>query len=521
MISHLAEELLSAITNQLIESFEEDEETAPHINEAIIHRQNTGASLCLVSRRLLPYGRRVLYSHLDSRDGRVYDQDWEHGNPALRTLFYRRLKLLGQHPYLASFVESCTIELQDGAITEEELGELGLVFKSCTNLRKFTLLETSLPSEPWDEDPGQEAMEEWNRRDSARETLFRYLVDTQITSFSKLRHLSLTMNSTSGYRQRLIKLLCRCPDLRSLDIQGLEDLLKCRSDDDSPQSILLLPNLRELSASTCHNKIIAEIIAASPELRTFFLHTSQDYILPTISTPHPTLAELTINFLHNPDNWNHPNFETSTQLEKLTPFISSFPSITKLNLTLNIAPRDRPIIAVAPSTSDSLTFFTSLPHSITTLILSGQALNPVILDLTTLLPSTPLPNLTELSLYWKLQTGGSGSATVWKDLIAACRACDIKMGGNLGMLDRLQNTVEDLESLLELQREFKEEMIERRAKFMRMVDERNAWHRDMGLAEVPLSLLPDPFDLKPHDARAEEMREQLDSIKALIWETFS
>ncbi|KAK4705119.1 hypothetical protein P7C70_g1093, partial [Phenoliferia sp. Uapishka_3] len=516
MVPYLAEELLNAITDQLVASIEEDNNT-PHAVGPATCLQTTGASLCLVSRRFLPYGRRLLYSHLDSRDVRDCGEGWSEGDRGWDWCFSQRAQHLAEYPHLAGFTKSCTVELQDDTMSQEESRQLGLVLKSCTNLFKFTLLERSFP-EPWEDEPG---WFEWERRDNSRLALFKCLLDPAINKVNQLRHLNLAMTPTAGYWQRVMDLLRRSPDLRSLDIRGLEEH-HLGDTDDPIRAALQLPGLRFFSVTRCHNNFVADIIAASPQLHSFVLHTSQDYSLPAISTPHPTLSNLTIIYTHRPNFRNPIAFETAAQLETLTPFISSFPSITNLSLTFETGPRTRTGTDsdIAPSTPASHLFLASLPHTITTLKLEGPALTPVVLNFASLLPSSRLPLLSKFSPYWDFPSGLA--STAWEDLIAVCRACDMEMGGSLGVLDNLQTGAERLESFFVDQKLYRETLIGQHALLEMMLEKVNVCNRAVGLAEIPLSAFPDLDEqLKELDAHVREQREQLDSIKALIAETFA
>ncbi|KAL8277063.1 hypothetical protein RQP46_010491 [Phenoliferia psychrophenolica] len=77
-----------------------------------------GYACCLVSRSFLPHGRRILYSHLDSRDSR---------DARLPNLFSfpRRIEHLVMHPHLAQFLRVCRFQI-DGELEENAvaLGEL-------------------------------------------------------------------------------------------------------------------------------------------------------------------------------------------------------------------------------------------------------------------------------------------------------------------------------------------------------------------------------------------------------------
>lgn len=73
----------------------------------------TGLACCLVSKQFLPYGRRLLYSHIDSRECR----EWN--SPSTRPCFPELVDLLVNTPHLARIVRSCTYELHPTTVPSE------------------------------------------------------------------------------------------------------------------------------------------------------------------------------------------------------------------------------------------------------------------------------------------------------------------------------------------------------------------------------------------------------------------
>ncbi|KAK4701772.1 hypothetical protein P7C70_g4457, partial [Phenoliferia sp. Uapishka_3] len=259
MLPYLAEEILSSIFDHLADSIFVDNQpdSAVRRDGQIYNQYHTGYDVSLVSRRFLPYGRRLLYSHFDSRVHQRYRDVAP--DPNDRTGFLERAHHLTENPHLASLVKECTIELQQPAFDTADVEALGHAFKFCANLDTFSLLEQRFENLQDGEGEDDENWE-YDSREASRSKLLNCFSDALKRGVIKLCHLTLT--TWRGYGEVVWNMLQNSPTLRTLEISEHLDTLP-----DEPPPVYL-PSLRKLTAIHCHHSFVSAILAAAPGLST-------------------------------------------------------------------------------------------------------------------------------------------------------------------------------------------------------------------------------------------------------------
>ncbi|KAL8286175.1 hypothetical protein RQP46_004663 [Phenoliferia psychrophenolica] len=371
----------------------------------------TGLACCLVSRRFLPHGRRILYSHLDNRD---VDGEGDFALLVARLLEY---------PHLADYLRTCTFRVgpnlsEDDAIVIED------VVKFCPHLDSFVLLEGEMED---DLDDG-----EWDD-----EVLYWQDLRHRILGAlhpARLRRLDATSGGASGGWGSIRSLLHHSPELRSL---RLFRLFKSDTREPSLGSLELdLPNLIRLSVQFCDNDVLSSLVVAAPNLLHLTWHTL-DTSLKNVPLPHPTLSSLNCHLRIGANDMT-----SDAQLAALSTVFSSFPTLKTLELFLNLL--DSPIAASAapPSPTTATTLLSSFPPSLTSLTLVGDtSIIPFSLPFSTLLqqqkssPRTFLPLLEDYCPVWLAPV----PRTLWNPLAEACLEAGIRIRGTLAVLHGKEN----------------------------------------------------------------------------------
>ncbi|KAL8283873.1 hypothetical protein RQP46_005305 [Phenoliferia psychrophenolica] len=425
----LPEELLHAIISCLLEPADDESTAGPTMDE----RRTlwaAGSACCLVSHR-----RTV------SLGAPARDQD---ADPLPARKLLARVAHLVEHPHLAAFVRSYTVEI-NSALTNDEVEAIRDVFRVCLNLTSVEILECPLDDSDEDENNPDAIEEEEDRRERCRQTLITFLLSSPRTK--ELRHLTLTSDE-SGWGLS-IGLLELCGQLRSLTVNQLYPAPP-HPLAPTPISVplsLSFPFLRRVDISNVHDDLTSAIVAGSPLLHTMHWYSRHAPSLPKIENPHPTLSGLTCQLLRNALGAVVP-WDLDAQLADLSTFIASFPSLKRLELLLESYPVTQPTAPpTTPTLAGSTHFLTSLPPTLSSLTLFGRAITRLTTAITPLLSSSPpqLPSLRSYTPVWNLPI--TVLKEEWEPLHDACLAAGVEPGGSLLLLftqDLVKSRIEAL-----------------------------------------------------------------------------
>ncbi|KAL8277065.1 hypothetical protein RQP46_010493 [Phenoliferia psychrophenolica] len=361
----------------------------------------TGYACCLVSKAFLPFGRRILYSHLDSRDASPSSDDESESDSGG---FQLRVDHLVEHPHLAKFLRECTFEINE-LVTEEDGNAFGEVVRRWPQIDSFVILETDIEHE--DED---DRAEEWANHDAVR-TL---ALDALRPRHTDLHHLTLVSSGDNWTGDR--EYLEEFTKIRSLH------LIKAFDYSTGPRRPLILPSLVELELEQCSDRFLAMVASSSPSLKRITLHLISPFDLEppfqNTTVTHLSIHLRVVRFANEDFN-------------NLSTLISSFPFLRDLKISILPYERDYPPIK-PPSDAASAAFLAALPTGVASLSLAGEALLPISLALLPLLSTNTreiLPSLSHHSHIWDPMDVPSAE---WRPL---AEACEVQLDSSMLRMD--------------------------------------------------------------------------------------